>query len=118
MFVWTFVELPDLQLRHVGKKECLALIDLMEDRWDQLMLFDPSLYGLSGSISTQHDPQQVYGVRGNMPKPPPKKLKDCNSLRGQTLGFANEYELKMTESYLKANSPEDLQLTIFPVSGR
>ena len=59
-----FVELPDLQLQHVGKKECLALIDLMEDRWDQLMLFDLSLYGLSGSISTQHDPQQVYGVRG------------------------------------------------------
>ena len=113
-----FVELPDLRLWHVGKKECLALIDLMEDRWDQLMLFDPSLYGLSGSISTQHDPQQVYGVRGNMPKPSPKKMKDCNSLRGQTLGFANEYELKMTEAYLKANSPEDLQLTIFLVSGR
>ena len=103
MFVWTFVELPDLQLRHVGKKECLALIDLMEDRWDQLMLFDPSLYGLSGSISTQHDPQQVYGVRGS--RRIAKKLKDCNSLWGQTLGSANEFELKMTEAYLKANSP-------------
>ena len=118
MFVWTLVELPDLRLRHVGKKECYALIDLMEDRWDQLMLFDPSLYGLSGSISTQHDPQQVHGVRENMPKSPPKKLKECNSLRGQTLGFANEFELKMTKAYLKANSPEDQQLTIFPVSGQ
>ena len=118
MFVWMFVELPDLRLRHLGKQECLALIDLMEDRWDQLMLFDPSLYGMTGSISSQHDPQQVYGVRGRMPEPPPKKFQDTNSLRGQTLGFANEYELKMTEAYLKANSPKDQQLTIFPVSGR
>ena len=113
-----FVELPDLWLWHVGKKECLALIDLMEDRLDQLMLFNPTLYGLSGSASTQHDPQQDYGVRGTMPKAPSKRFLDCNSLRGQTFWFANEYELKMTEAYLKANSPENLQLTIFPVSGQ
>ena len=42
----TFVDAPPLQLMHIGKQEVLGLIDLMEDEWDQLLVFDPAAYGL------------------------------------------------------------------------
>ena len=96
----------------------MALIDLMEDKWDELMLFDRAAYGLEREINTSTDPQQEYGVRGKVPKAPAKKYKDCNSLRGQTLGFANEFEMRQTEAYLKANSSSDYELTVFGVSRR
>ena len=76
----------------------------MEERWDELMLFDPTAYGLQGSIATDRDPQQIYGVRGVVPKAPSKKLLEINTARSLHLGFANEYELRSTENYLKANS--------------
>ena len=107
-----------LKLRHIGKKEALGLISLMEERWDELMLFDPTAYGLQGSIATDRDPQQIYGVRGVVPKAPAKKLLETNTVRSLHLGFANEYELRSTENYLKANGTKETPLTIFPVSGR
>ena len=107
-----------LKLRHIGKKEALGLISLMEERWDELMLFDPSAYGLQGSIATDRDPQQIYGVRGVVPKALAKKLLETNTVRSLHLGFANEYELGSTENYLKANGTKETPLTIFPVSGR
>ena len=104
---------------HVGKKEVLALIELMEGRFDELLLFDPSLYGLEGRPSTQVDPQQRYGVRGKVPKPPPKKLKDVRTLRSDNLGFQHQYELKATEDYLRANSEDPAHpLTLFSVGRR
>ena len=31
----------------------------MEDRWDELMIFDPAACGLEGEIATDQDPQQA-----------------------------------------------------------
>ena len=117
-FYWTFVDLQPIKLRHIGKKECLGLIDLMEERWDELMIFDPAAYGLEGQIATDLDPQQERGIKGIVPKAPPKKYQQVNSVRSLHLGFADEYELRATEGYLKANSADGMPLTLFPVSGR
>ena len=89
----------------------------MEDRWDELMIFDPSAYGLEGGTVGGLDPQQERGIRGIVPKAPPKKYLQVNTVRSLHLGFADEYQLRATEGYLKANSG-DLPLTLFPVSGR
>ena len=89
----------------------------MEDRWDELMIFDPSTYGLEGAVGGL-DPQQERGIKGIVPKAPPKKYQDVNTVRSLHLGFADEYQLRATEGYLKANSSGDMPLTLFPVSGR
>ena len=63
-----FVEAPPLQLMHLGKAKVLGLIDIMEDEWDQLMVFDPAAYGLEGTIDPSLDPQQQWGIHGVLPK--------------------------------------------------
>ena len=40
----------------------------MEDRWDELMIFDPAAYGLEGEIAAGLDPQQERGIKGNSTK--------------------------------------------------
>ena len=101
---------------HIGKHEVLALINLMEDEWDMLMLFDPSAFGLEGGVDPSVDPQQQYGVKGVMPRMPSKKLQEERTLRSNHLGFQSQYELLATEAYLKANSAVPSQpLTIFEV---
>ena len=90
----------------------------MEDRWDELMIFDPAAYGLEGGAVGGLDPQQERGIKGIVPKAPPKKYQEVNTVRSLHLGFADEYQLRATEGYLKANSAGDMPLTLFPVSGR
>ena len=63
-----FVEAPPLRLMHIGKAEVSGLIDLMEDQWDQLMVFDPAAYGLEGTIDPSIGPQQEYGIHGILQK--------------------------------------------------
>ena len=117
MFVLTFVEAPPLRLMHIGKAEVLGLIDPMEDQWDQLMVFDPAAYGLEGTIDPSIDPQQEYDIHGFLPKKPAGKLKLEKSLAADNLGFANTFEFKQIEAYLKANSDDpDNPLTMFAVS--
>ena len=90
----------------------------MEDRWDELMIFNPAVYGLEGGAVGGLDPQQECGIKGIVPKAPPKKYQEVNTVRSLHLGFADEYQLQATEGYLKANSAGDMPLTLFPVSGR
>ena len=121
VLIWTFVpmfvEAPPLWLMHIGKAEVLGRIDLLEDQWDQLMVFDPAAYGLEGTIDPSIDPQQEYGIHGFLPKKPAGKLKLEQSLAADNLGFANTFEFKQTEAYLKANSEDpDNPLTMFVVS--
>ena len=112
-----FVEAPPLRLMHLGKAEVLGLIDLMEEEWDQLMVFDPVVFGLEGSIDPTLDPQQQWGIHGVLPKKPSGKLKLERSLVADNFGFANTYEYKQTEAYLKANSEDpNNPLTMFGVS--
>ena len=56
---------------HLGKAEVLGLIDIMEDEWDQLMVFDPAAFGLEGTIDPSLDPQQQWGIHGVFPKNSP-----------------------------------------------
>ena len=56
--------------------------------------------------------------KGIVPKAPPKKYQEVNTVRSLHLGFADKYQLRATEGYLKANSAGDMPLTLFPVSGR
>ena len=117
-FHWSFVDAPPLRLMHIGKKETLGLIELMEGRFDELFLFDPAMYGMEGQVGGQIDPQQQYGVRGKLPKLPPQKLKEQRSLRSDEMGFDHDFELKATEDYLKANTADPTHpLTLFRVSG-
>ena len=102
---------------HLGKAEVLGLIDIMEDEWDQLMVFDPVAFGLEGTIDPTLDPQQQWGIHGVLPKKPSGKLKLERSLVADNFGFANTYEYKQTEAYLKANSEDSNNpLTMFRVS--
>ena len=91
---------------HVGKQEVLSLIGLMEGRFDELFVFDPQAFGLEGGVSSNVDPQQQYGVRGKVPKAQSTKLKEVRSLRADELGFENDFEMRSTENYLKANSKD------------
>ena len=56
------------------------------------MMFDPAAYGLEGEIATDQDPQQQCSIKGIVPKAPPKKLQQVNTVRSLHLGFADEYE--------------------------
>ena len=115
---WAFVDVPPLRLMHIGKKEVLGLIDLMEGRFDKLFVFDPQAFGLEGGVNIRVDPQQQYGVRGRVPKAPAAKLKDTRSLQADELGFDTDYEMRSLENYLKANSKDPAHpLTLFRVSG-
>ena len=82
------------------------------------MIFDPAAYGLEGEAAGGLDPQQERGIKGIVPKAPPKKYQQVNTVCSLHLGFANEYQLWATEGYLKANSAGGMPLTLFPVSGR
>ena len=97
----------------------------MEDEWDNLMLFDASMYTEDQSShlnDEQHwDPTQVYGVRGNMPKSVPKALEKVRTQRSDELGFQSDYELKRIEAYLRLNQSSEQNLQIVAVrrlSGR
>ena len=101
---------------HLGKVEVLGLIDLMEDEWDQLMVFDPAAFGLEGTIDPTVDSQQQWGIHGIMLKKPSAKLQQQRSLVADNFGFASTYEYKQTEAYLKANSEDpNNPLTMFGV---
>ena len=108
-FYLMFVELPLLQLIHIGKAEVMGLIDLLEDEWDTLML-------LRRRGRPSVDPQQQYGVKGIMLTMPAKKLQQERTIRSYHLEFQSQYKLLAIEAYLKANSADPSHhLTLFEV---
>ena len=108
-----------MALYHFGKREALEFIDLMEDQWDDLMLFDAALYTKSQAShlkDEEHwDPAQVYGVRGKMPKAEPEALKNVKTQRSDELCLASDFELKQVEGYLRLNQGRDQNLQIVAV---
>ena len=125
MKFWAFVALAPIKLYHFGKREVLEHINLMEDEWDNLMLFDTALYTEDQSShlkDEQHwDPTQVYGVRGKMPKSVPKALEHVRTQHSDELGLQSDYELKRIEAYLRLNQSSEQNLQIVAVrrlSGR
>ena len=61
---WAFVDVLPLQLMHIGKKEVLGLIDLMEGRFDELFLFDPQAFGLEGEVNIRVGPTAAVWSQG------------------------------------------------------
>ena len=63
------------------------MLSLLEDRWDDLMMFDPQLFGQEEAVpSYTSDPSQKIGIRSTMPKStPPKKTLNKYRIRNLSL---------------------------------
>ena len=97
------------------------MLSLLEDRWDDLMTFDPQLFGQAGAVpSYTSDPSQKFGIRSTMPKStPPKKLEQIQNQESESHLMESVFELRSCQQYLKVNSANpECPLTMFPVSGR
>ena len=117
---WSFVEVPDLQLYHLGKKEVEMLIDLMEPEFDELMLFDPKQYGKDGEIQDNvFDPSQMPGKLSIKPKYNiDSSLKERRTPDSDSLCLESQYHYKKLLHYLKVNSrDQDRPLMPIGVSG-
>ena len=120
MFV-LFVDPPPIKLFHIGRKEVDGMISLLEDKWDELMVFNPQLFGEPGEVPAfTSDPSQVFGVKSLVPKSsPPKKVENIQNQESESHLLSSVYELKAVQQYLKVNSKDpECPLMIFPVSGR
>ena len=110
-----------MKLFHTGRKEIEGLISLLEIKWDQLMLWDPALYGLEGDLPAHTtDPMQEHNIRSKVPKSNiAHKLKQVQNQESESFLMESVYELKTAQNYLKANSAKaETPWTMFPVSGR
>ena len=97
------------------------MLSLLEDCWDDLMTFDPQLFGQARAVpSFTSDPSQKFGIRSTMPKStPPKKLEQIQNQESESHLMESVYELRSCQQYLKVNSVNpECPLMIFPVSGR
>ena len=96
------------------------MLSLLQDRWDDLMTFDPQLFGQAGAVpSYTSDPSQKFGIRSTMPKSaPPKKLEQIQNQESESHFMESGYELRSCQQYIKVNSANpECPLTMFPVSG-
>ena len=84
MFV--LVDPRPIKLFHIGRKEVDGMLSLLEDRWDDLMTFDPQLFGQAGTVpSFTSDPSQKFVIRSTMPKgTPPKKLEQIQNQESES----------------------------------
>ena len=117
---WSFVDVPDLHLYHLGHKEVELLIDLMEPEFDELMLFDPKQYGKDGEIQDNvYDPSQMPGKQSIKPKYNiENSLKDRRTPESDSFCLESQYHYKKLLHYLKVNSRDRARpLTPIGVSG-
>ena len=115
-----FVDPPPIKLFHIGRKEVDDMISLLEDKWDELMVFDPLLFGEPGEVPAfTSDPSQVFEVKSLVPKSsPPKKLENIQNQESESHVLSSVYKLRAVQQYLKIDSKDpECPLTIFLVSG-
>ena len=95
------------------------MLSLLEDRWDDLMTFDPQLFGQAGAVpSYTTDPSQKFGIRSTMPKStPPKKLEQIQNQESESHLMESVYELRTCQQYLKVNSAKP-RMSSYDVSGK
>ena len=96
------------------------MLSLLEDKWDDLMAFDPQLFGQAREVPAfTLDPNQQFGVRSTVPKStPPKKLEQIQNQESKSHLLASVYELRACQQYLKVNSADpECPVMIFPVRG-
>ena len=102
-----FIDPPDLRLIHYGKKEVLALISLLEPKWDQPMTFGDNLGDKDTTPAATKDPSQRWGVVSDMPKMNvPLRLQQRRMPESDALGLESKYEYRRLVAYLKANSSD------------
>ena len=94
---------------HFRKREVLAKIDLMEDRFDAPMLFDASW--VSPIPFVLHQGRGAWGTgaavsgvaRGQ------RRVTNTPSLMADMYGFASEGEMEETKAYLKSHGNYQLE---------
>ena len=93
------------------------MLSLLEDKWDELMTFDPKLFGQAGEVPAFTS--QEVGVRRTMLKTtPPRKLEQIQNQESESHLMASVFELKSCQQYLKVNLADpECPLMIFPVGG-
>ena len=97
------------------------MVSLLEDKWDEPMLWDPTQFGIEGDLpASVNDPMQVWGIRSIMPKGKlPNRLKEEQNQETESHLLSDVHELKSVQNYLKANSANaKYPLMMFPVSRR
>ena len=97
-----------IPLCHYGKKETKARVDLMEDQYDQPMLFEPDLIpdpAVAGeSVSAWGQGVAMYGAaRGH------KCSHTMPTLLASMLGFECEEEMEDTKRYLLTHGGYQLE---------
>ena len=107
---WDFSEVRDpVPLRHFGKREVLAKIDLMEDQFDTPMLFDatrlPPMPFVPGQGRGAWGPGvAVFGeARGH------RRATSTPLLMADTFGFASEEEMEAMKAYLRSHGNYQLE---------
>ena len=101
----TISDPPPLRLTHYGKKEVLALISLLEPKWDEPMTFGDNIGPTDTTPADTPDPSQQWGVVSTKKKPNiPLVLQNKQTPESDGLGLENDYEYKRLLWYLKANN--------------
>ena len=94
----------------------------MEDKWDDLMLFDVTMYDENAKSHVKDadhwDPTQVYGIHRKMPHTIGDQWKEVKTQRSDEFSFRSEYDLKRLEAYLKLNQKKGQNLQLISVRVR
>ena len=103
----TISDPPPLRLTHYGKKEVLALISLLEPKWDEPMTFGDNRGPTDTTPADTPDPSQQWGVVSTKKKPTiPLALQNKQTPESDGLGLENDYEYKRLLWYLKTNNSD------------
>ena len=100
-----------IPLRHFGKKEVLAKINMMEDRYDVLIWFDPDHIPANTTPAAVGEEVRLWGygvatfgaARGH------RREVEMPSLLAGMYGFASKEEMSDTKDYLRSHGNYQLE---------
>ena len=105
-----FSEVRDpVPLQHFGKRELMAKIDLMEDRFDAPMLFDASRVLPMPFVPSQGRGAWDTGVTVSGVARGHRRVTSTPSLMADMYGFVSEEEMEETKAYLKSHGNYQLE---------
>ena len=107
MDVCIILDPPPLRIIHYGKKEVLALISLLEPKWDEPMVFGDNRGPKDTTPADTPDPSQQWGIVSSKKKLTiPLALQNKQTPESDGLGLENDYEYKRLLWYLKTNNSD------------